>query len=301
MIRQKAGLALLAIASLFGGMLSEMSLAEANSSQFKPTRHNQANVMWVGHSLIGHDVPALTFAIAGSLGKANDYQSQIKNGSPLKCNTQRSCGQHEGVWALDALRTGKYDTVVLTEAVPLDNHIEWSEPGKYGAKFYDIAVRANSRTRVYVYETWHCLGTGTSAGCNYDNFDDLVWRPRLERDHAKWQKIVADINAHRTVYGHPVQLIPAGLAMGMLHDAIEAGEVPGISHISDLFLDDIHLNGLGAYFVAAVHYAAIYGESPVGAASTGLRSKVKWQRFQEPTAAQARIFQKIASKAVLGK
>ncbi len=59
-------------------------------------------------------------------------------------------------------------------------------------------------------------------------------------------------------------VIPAGQALARLHDEIEQGDVPGVTDIRAFFLDDIHVNDTGAYFVSLAHYATLYGRSPVG-------------------------------------
>jgi hypothetical protein len=69
----------------------------------------------------------------------------------------------------------------------------------------------------------------------------------------------------------PIRVIPAGQALAAIVRAAEAGEVPGITRRQDLFAvtpegapDPIHLNDIGAYAVALVHFAVIYGRSPEG-------------------------------------
>ena len=52
--------------------------------------------------------------------------------------------------------------------------------------------------------------------------------------------------------------------MAAVHDGIEAGEVPELNDIADLFSDDIHLNDLGAYYIALAHYVVIFGRDPRG-------------------------------------
>ncbi|TYO83958.1 hemolysin type calcium-binding protein, partial [Oceanicella actignis] len=88
----------------------------------------------------------------------------------------------------------------------------------------------------------------------------------------------------------------AGQAMARMHDAIAAGQVPGLNDISDLFADTIHLNDLGNYFMAMVHYAAIYGRDP-GDLPEALHGG--WgQAFGAPSAALADVMQDIAWQTV---
>ena len=61
-------------------------------------------------------------------------------------------------------------------------------------------------------------------------------------------------------------MIPAGQAMALAYDAIEAGTLPEIQRIDDLFSDSVHMNGVGQYLVACVMYATVYQNNPLGAA-----------------------------------
>jgi hypothetical protein len=84
--------------------------------------------------------------------------------------------------------------------------------------------------------------------------------------------------------------------MGRLHDEIEAGRVPGVSSIHDVFADDIHPNDVGFYFVAMVHYATIYGKDPTGLTN---RLQNEWGgAFTPPPPALARRLQEIAWRVV---
>lgn len=90
--------------------------------------------------------------------------------------------------------------------------------------------------------------------------------------------------------GVRVGVIPGGLALVSLKHAVEAGRVPGMTgFFSSLFADGIHLTGAGRYFIGLVHYACLYGRSPVGLPAVGTNGFVPTL-----TPAQARVFQQIA-------
>ena len=72
------------------------------------------------------------------------------------------------------------------------------------------------------------------------------------------------VNAGLPADAAPMQLIPAGLGMVRLHDAIAEGRVPGADSIRDFFRDDIHPTDAGFYYVTMIHYAVLTGKSPVG-------------------------------------
>src|SRR5690606_32121012 len=112
--------------------------------------------------------------------------------------------------------------------------------------------------RVYLYEVWHCIHSGTPTGCMYD-IDSNPWRQRLDDDISMWEEVTKHLN---TKYDPeiPVCLIPGGSGLARLYDYIEEGKVPGYDDISQFFSDDIHLNDEGKYLIACIHYATLFGK-----------------------------------------
>jgi hypothetical protein len=221
------------------------------------------SVFFIGHSLVNHNMPRMVDGIAKSKTFVNHtWERQLNNGANLKWNWEQSAGS-EGVDGRVEIPNSNYEVLVITEAVPLDNHLQWSQTYSFSYNWHELAVNANSNVQTYMYETWHCINSGLPAGCSYDNGDDVLWRTRLDTYKEKWEIIVDSVNAHQT--GNDMLLIPGGQAMARLNDSIIAGAVPGISDIRSFFDDDIHMNDTGNYFIACVQFATIYGVSPVGA------------------------------------
>lgn len=185
--------------------------------------------------------------------------AQIINGAPLKYNWEQS-GPHT---AHELLPGGNYNVVILTEAIPLQNHLDWSDTAGFAQRFRGLALDANPQARVFLQETWHSLNSGTGQDVPYDDGDDVPWRERLTADLPKWQDVVTRVNAVSADIP-PMELLPAGQAMALLSDAIDDGSVPGLTSIRDVFRDDIHPNDTGFYFLTMLQYASVTGESPVG-------------------------------------
>ncbi|WP_299880137.1 hypothetical protein [uncultured Sulfitobacter sp.] len=253
-------------------------------------------VLMVGHSLFGSDGPdMLQEALRAGTG-AGDVRAQIINGAPLKFNWENS-DTAEGVDARAVLPEGGVDHLILTEAIPLLNHTTWSDSEVYAQAFFGLAAAANPDVQVYVQETWHSMNSGTGVAVAHDDGADVPWRARLEADLPVWEGIVAAVaagNAHSTA---GITLIPAGQAMALLHDEIAAGSVPGLSDISALFSDDIHLNDTGHYFVTMVQYAVITGQNPLGLPRDF--SDRYGNGFDLPEADLARDLQRLAWAAVV--
>jgi hypothetical protein len=50
--------------------------------------------------------------------------------------------------------------------------------------------------------------------------------------------------------------------MAAVYDAIAEGNAPGLTAITDLFSDTIHVGPIGAYLMALAHFAVIYRRDP---------------------------------------
>ncbi len=218
------------------------------------------DVLFVGHSLVGPNLPTLTDAALRAMGQPARVQAQIINGATLAYNWDHSA-QAEGVDARALLERSGTDVLILTESQPLAGAVKWSDTATHAADFAKLAAAKNPAVRVYLYETWPSLNSGPGADLKDDPEAALPWRERLDQDSALWQQVAAETAAKA---GVPVGVIPAGQAMALLFDAIAAGKVPKLASIKDIFVDDIHPNGKGLYFVAMVQAAVITGKSPKG-------------------------------------
>lgn len=217
-----------------------------------------ADILYVGHSLVGPNLPPAVAATLRAMDEPGSVEAQVINGAPLGYSWDHAADA-EGVNAREVLPRGETQVLVLTEAQPLASHLQWSATAENAARFAALAVQANPATRVFLYETWPSLNSGTATPPADDPAGAVPWRDRITAERILWEETATQASA-----ATPVGIIPAGQALGLLSDAIEAGQVPGLASIRDLFTDDIHLNGKGTYFVALVHAAAITGRSPEG-------------------------------------
>lgn len=217
----------------------------------------------LGHSLVGRDMPAMLAQLGG-----HAYASQLGWGTTLKQHWEDGpavpgyelhAAGREKVPAKDALSSGAFDVLVLTEMVEIRDAIRWYDSPRWLAEWVQLARDANPDIRVYLYETWHRLD------------DPDGWLERIEGDLPdQWLgRVLAPAEARRGT--GPIYLIPGGQAMAAVARAAEAGRLPGVSSREDLFdrdekgeLDPIHMSDLGAYVVALTHFSVIYQRSPVG-------------------------------------
>ncbi|MDR7124404.1 hypothetical protein [Pseudotabrizicola sp. 4114] len=245
------------------------------------------DVLFVGHSLIGPDLPPLVEGGLRLMERPASVSAQIINGAPLRFNLENSATA-EGVDARAELAKGQTEVLILTEAIPLAEHLRWNDTPGAIAAFAELARAGNPDVRVFVYETWH---SRTGAVVEGDPNSALPWRERLTADLPLWEGALRDSGAD-------VALIPAGQAMARLADAVAAGTVPGVASMDAFFSDDIHPSDKGRYFVALVHMAAITGTSPEGLPAQMTRT---WQSREAVIAADlAAVLQRLAWEAVSG-
>lgn len=217
-------------------------------------------VFHLGHSLVGRDMPAMLAQLAGP---EHGYDSQLGWGAflrehwepdvPVKgFETENAHPRYRD--AHEAVGSGEYDAVVVTEALGIRDAIRYFTPHDYLRKWAVKAQAVNPKTRVYFYETWHKLTV------------EEGWLDRLDDDLGKyWEgEILRRALAYHDVT-RPIYVIPAGQVMARFVREVEArGGVGPIRDRTSLFDDEIHFNDYGAYLVALTHYAVLYGRSPVG-------------------------------------
>lgn len=256
-------------------------------------------VFHLGHSLVSPYMPSMLQSFCDSTAGINhSYEIGIINGAPLFWHWDHSAtcqGYQAGT--IDSkveLGSGNYDVFVMIEGSTWDNILP--EFYAYTDSFHSLALSANPGIQTYLYEGWNCLETGTPLGCADDFSDSLLWEPRVRNDLKTWESVQDSLNALHP-FANPVYIIPVAQALANLSDSISAGAVPGMSSFrNDLFVDDIHPNDIGFYFVALVHFACIYKQSPVG---LPLQTYDEWGTpFQVPASAMAAKMQEIAWETV---
>ena len=255
---------------------------------------------FLGHSLINFDVPNMVAKLSDAGSQTFSYEANIGNGATLQWHwTNPTTGQGDQ-WDL-TLPQGGYENFILTEAVPLENHLQFSDSYRITDSLCSFAEQYNPNIQYYIYETWHCTnsGNGSTSGsggypCDWDSNSNTPWRDRLNIDLPKWESIADSINL---IHTNPMLVIPGGQALGRLADSIQSGSVPGLTSILDLFVDESHLDARGNYMISCVMYAVIHGTSPVGLPNQ-LTDQYGNLYTVYPTLVQAEIMQEVAWRTV---
>lgn len=248
---------------------------------------------FLGHSLLNFHVPNMVQKLSDAGSNTFSYKVNIGIGANLKTHYTKAYSSQGDEWDT-TLNKARFENFIITEAVPLKGHLQWSGTYQYADSLYKFAKIANPNIQYYIYETWHCKNSGKPEGCEWDGDDGINWRNRLTVDLPLWEGIADSVNLLNT---KPMLVIPAGQGLARLHDSMVAGKVPGYTMAEELFTDDIHLINTGYYFVACVMYSVIHKKSPVGLPN---RLTDEWgtQYDVYPTAEQAFMFQKIAWETV---
>lgn len=222
-------------------------------------------VFHLGHSLVGPDMPHMLMQLAPA---GHGYNSQLGSGTSLRAHWEpgedildfANANQPPAYRdARQAIGSGEYGAVVLTEMVELRDAVRYFASAEYFGKWAELARAGSPETRVYLYETWHRLD------------DPGGWLERIATDLDKlWTSKLLGPDSRRTPQ-RPVYLVPGGQVLAAVVRAAEAGEIPGLASRESLFsrtpdgtLDTIHINDLGAYIVALTHFAVLYQRPPVG-------------------------------------
>lgn len=216
-------------------------------------------VFHLGHSLVGRDMPAMLAQLAG---QGHAYESQLGWGTSLRehwepelqINGFDNENAHPRFRAAhEAIDSGEYDAVVLTEMVEIKDAIRYHRSADYLQRWADGAWAANTATRVYLYETWH--STDEPEG----------WLERIDRDLSQYWEGRILYPALGGTEERAIYVIPAGQVMARFaRELARRGGIGSVLTTDELFSDEIHLSDLGIYLVALTHYAVLYHRSPVG-------------------------------------
>nr|CAD6596953.1 hypothetical protein RTCK_00424 [Rhizobium sp. TCK] len=237
-----------------------------------------AKVMFSGHSLLDNPLPDWVERIVRSKDGFLKWEEQIVIGSPVRVRTWG-----DGGWS--GYRKGKnrggddrdiakelrqpqdgepYDALVLAESHSVLGAIIWEDAVGYLRHFHDRFTEGNPAGRTFYYHAW----------LDIDKTAPTAWLEHEKNSETVWQCIVDRVNLSLSDEERPatLQVMPAGEALTELVRRILSGDIPELpgsprQQLDRVFSDDVHMTELGAYYLAALHYAVLFGETPEGAAA----------------------------------
>jgi hypothetical protein len=253
--------------SLLAGLIGLAACSFAHAS-------DRFNVFFIGHSLMS-EIPGMTKSL---VEKAPLQRLSLRHQDIPGASLRRQWNQKDSLDTGEPtyggryhvhLKSGEFDTLVLTDSVPRGGRELEAETVEYLGRFAEFAREHRPDIRIFYYETWHHLTSGTVSNSAYDALHPnrhLKWRERIDADAVMWGRIVRTVNEARP--GRPaIRIIPGGSILAAISDAIDARQITEWKSIADLFSGDIHLNRYGQYVMTLAFYSAITGKSAVDASS----------------------------------
>ncbi len=238
-----------------------LSVSIANAQERPLTQR----VVQSGHSLTDSIIYPLRLMVQNAGVRNATIDNSSLPGSPMDYrwdHAERSV-QTDARFNID-----RYDTLVLTERVALSGTMPWHNSTTVALRWFNHAWTHGNDGKgaeTILYATWVSVDSGPLYENPWKDADGHIpFRERLPREMADWQEIQDYVNANRPSDAPPMRMIPGPRLMAAIYDEIEAGRAPGLTHISDLFIDDIHLNDIGSYYIALAHFAVIYNRDPRG-------------------------------------
>lgn len=264
-----------------------------------------------GHSL-SDGVPDALAPLARSLGKSFDYEQQSLPGSLLR---ERTKGADPNADGFPGLRQGKnkdgsgldveaalrttgpdaYDVLVVTERHDLPYAVRAENTIGYLRALHDRFMQGNPQGQTFLYHTWLEL-----------DLDDPAHFVDYERKLLPmWECVASAVNRGLARQGRSdrVLVLPGATALADLVELVARGELtalPGASareRLSQMFEDQVHLTELGRYFMANVHYAALFGSSPEGGAAPAGVSEALARELQRVAWAHVERYRRTARSA----
>jgi hypothetical protein len=156
-----------------------------------------------------------------------------------------------------------YDTLVITERHDILGTIWWEDTFGYLRHYHDRLIDGNPAGHTLFYHSW----------LDVDKSAPETWITHEKNALVAWECVASKVNLTLASEGRAdrVAPLPTGAALVDLVERILKDEVKGITgtqsqKLDAIFSDDVHMTPLGAYFMALVTYAAVFRDSPVGAA-----------------------------------
>jgi hypothetical protein len=208
-----------------------------------------------GHSLTDEPFPEYFSGIASDSGIAVLSKAQNASGSSIR-------DRMSGKFPRPGIKP--YDLLVITEQHRLLDSLVWQDTVGSLYAFHSDFVAANPAAVTYFYSPWISLS---------DRTDPAEWISYERQALPVWRCVVRRANDRIAAMGRQdrIRFIPASLALAELVDRLISDPIfsgfeamGGTERIDAIFADDVHLTPLGAYYVAAVSFAAVYGREMGG-------------------------------------
>jgi hypothetical protein len=277
-----------------------------------------------GHSLMDNPYADYLQYIADNKSVDYNWNQQIGIGSPIRVRSSGDQMPDANLWTgylrgknrntVDmnviselanptTLGVGElYDSLIITERHDILDTSMWELSNSLLRHFHNRALTGNPAAKTYLYHSWWNM--------DFNNIQEWIDHQALEVKAYECVAEKVNLTLENDSLPRAVENIPTALALANLVESILNDEVPGfigtdIEKMDLLFNDNVHLNTEAIFFMAAVTYASLLGNSPEGitipaeiATDTGIALlQIAWQSvsdynasFSAPTMSQCRTF-----------
>jgi hypothetical protein len=210
--------------------------------------------------------------LADSDGRDYEYGRHMISGAPMEfiwSHTSTGFKRNPYGYYPQALTQYEWDAITLQ---PFDRQL-YQDGGigdvQTAQKFIDLTLPKSPNVQFYIFQRWPKRTPDGSGGYTYD-YENLWQRPytgKWDRSYETrdyFNQVVSEIRKNNPDMNKPVLMIPVGEVMFELNRRVEAGQVPGLNSMEDLFFDGIHLNNWGAMIVGMTVYSTMYSRDPRG-------------------------------------
>ena len=250
--------------SILTGLAALPILARTSLAKTGTERPFDLRVIMSGHSLtdpIPIPLTAMVQAAGGAAAEGMRIDADTVPGSPIEIRWNERGRTPDAREDL-----ANYDVLVLTERVPVRSAMQWHRTKELSLDWFNLSWTSGNGGRgaeTVLYASWISTTSGPGNQDSYDSEEQTIpFRERLELEMGSWQEIADHVNRSRVEGSPPMRAIPGPLVMAAVYDAIAAGTAPGLTAMTDLFEDSIHVNYLGGFLIALAHFAVIYGRDP---------------------------------------
>ncbi|WP_218932153.1 DUF4886 domain-containing protein [Adhaeretor mobilis] len=118
---------------------------------------------------------------------------------------------------------------------------------------------ANADTKFYIYAAWPLLNNSQSV---WESHSEDLDETLTTRKRGYYNNLIERVRQETTA---EVLMVPVGEVLFELSKALANGEVPGFSHISQFYRDQLHMNySHGRYVAGLTTYSTLFNDTPYG-------------------------------------
>jgi len=230
-------------------------------------------VYFMGNSMTDQVKYAAFDELATSRGHDHIYGRQTILGSAISTIWQNpSSGYTQAPYNQygNALRNYTWDAITLNPTERDMYQAEGNGDIANALNLINLAIQKSPQVQPYVLQRTPRRGInadGTFANINYP----ARWnQPYSYGDnlatfaHDYFDELVGELRREQPTGSKPVKLIPVGDVMKEVDARIKRGEIPGLTDINKVYLDQSHYTNFGTYITGLTFFATLYGESPLG-------------------------------------